>query len=316
MEFWSTIAGLLRRPKVMVPSILVALTLGALAFMGTPVTYVSKTTMVLTTTEYGGSQSLNPNEPTPLSNPILNFNSSLSTTSGILIQSITTKEGLTELGARTGPTRIIVNDGRTNPELLGLNGPFLYVEGRSSASKDEALGVVVEAQKMLRKKLNEFQKDLNAPENTYVSLIDVVSPTAPVVDASRPIRLGGLTFILGFLFCFGIAYFRHVRRGRQRAKGTAAPAARRPTIQPPPGTAATDGGARVGIPLVAERELEPTIVSKPLRRSPEPVAVAAMAGRSGPADPADRADPVAERSQPEQQWPRLPLKVNGRSRRR
>ena len=49
MEFWSTIVGLLRRPKVIVPILLAALTLGAVAFMGTPVTYVSSTTMVLTT---------------------------------------------------------------------------------------------------------------------------------------------------------------------------------------------------------------------------------------------------------------------------
>ena len=313
MEFWSTIAGLLRRPKVMVPTILIALVFGALAFMGTPVTYVSSTTMVLTTTEYGGSQSLDPDEPTPLTNPILNFNSSLSTTSGILIQSITTKEALATLGAKGGATRLVVNDGRTNPELLGLDGPFLYVEGRS-VNKDEARRVVVDAQKMLRQKLSEFQKDLKAPENTYVSLIDVVSPTAPEADASRPIRMGGVTFILGFLFCFGIAYFRHVRRLRKRAKAAKAPKRPRPTIPPPPTSAPDpDGGARVGVPLVAERELEPTIVAKPLVRTPEPVAVSAMAGRNGTSDSAGH---TADRSTTEAGMPHVPMKLNGRSRRR
>ena len=97
MEFWSTIVGLLRRPKVVVPILLAALVLGAVAFMGTPVTYVSSTTMVLTTTQYGGSESTDPTEPTPLTNPMLNFNSSLATTSGILIQSLSTKEALKEL---------------------------------------------------------------------------------------------------------------------------------------------------------------------------------------------------------------------------
>jgi len=320
MEFWSTIVGLLRRPKVIVPVVLAALTLGALAFMGTPVTYVSSTTMVLTTTQYGGSESLNPTEPTPLTNPMLNFNSSLQTTSGILIQSISTREALTELGARGGSTRLIVNDGRTNPGLLGLDGPFLYVEGRS-VSRDDARRVVVDAQEMLRKRLSEWQRDLNAPEKTYVSLVDVVSPTAPEVDAGRPIRLGAVAFLLGFLLALGIAYFRHVTRARRRARVTAAapagprptvarPKVRRPTFPRPVGPADLDRGARVGVPLVSERELEPTIVATPLRRSPEPVAVAAMAGRDAPADP------VAGRPGAEPGLPHVPLKVNGRSRRR
>jgi hypothetical protein len=79
---------------------------------------------------------------------------------------------------------------------------------------------------------------------------------------------------------------------------------------PPPARAADpDGGARVGVPLVAERELEPTIVATPLRRGPEPVAVKAMA-RKGPAYP------VAGRPKTERGMPHVPLKVNGRSRRR
>ena len=308
MEFWSTIVGLLRRPKVVVPILLAALVLGAVAFMGTPVTYVSSTTMVLTTTQYGGSESTDPTEPTPLTNPMLNFNSSLATTSGILIQSISTKEALKELGASGGSTRLIINDGRTNPELLGLDGPFLYVEGRS-VSQEDARRVVEDAQKMLRKKLSEWQRDLNAPQKTYVTLVDVVSPTVPEVDAGRPIRLGAVAFILGILLGLGIAYFRHVTRARRRARATAAPAGPRPTIPPPARAADPDDGARVGFPPVAEREPEPTIVATPLRHSPEPVTVKAMA-RKGPAYP------VAGRPKAERGMPHVPLKVNGRSRRR
>ena len=86
---------------------------------------------------------------------------------------------------------------------------------------------------MLRKKLSEWQRDLNAPQKTYVTLVDVVSPTAPEVDAGRPIRLGAVAFILGILLGLGIAYFRHVTRARRRARAAAAPAGPRPTIPPP-----------------------------------------------------------------------------------
>ena len=63
MEFWITIVGLLRRKRVIIPAVLVAAALGAAAYLGTPVTYVSSTTMILTTTEYGGTESQDPATP-------------------------------------------------------------------------------------------------------------------------------------------------------------------------------------------------------------------------------------------------------------
>ena len=239
---------------------------------------------------------------------MLNFNSSLATTSGILIQSISTKEALKELGAtgdRPGSSSTTAAPTRS---CSGSTGRSCTSKARS-LSQDDARRVVVDAQKMLRKKLSQWQRDLNAPQKTYVTLVDVVSPTAPEVDAGRPIRLGAVAFILGILLGLGIAYFRHVTRARRRARATAAPAGPRPTIPPPARAADPHGGARVGFPLVAENEPEPTIVATPLRRSPEPVTVKAMA-RKGPAYP------VAGRPKAEQGPPHVPLKVNGRSRRR
>ena len=65
MEFWTTIVGLLRRKRVIIPAVLVAVTLGALAYLGTPNTYTARTTMVLTTTEYGGTESQDPSRARP-----------------------------------------------------------------------------------------------------------------------------------------------------------------------------------------------------------------------------------------------------------
>ena len=132
MEFWVTIAGLVRRRRVIVPALLVAVALGAAMYVTTPVTYVSSTTMILTTTEYGGTESQDPAMPSDLVNPMLYFNDSLKTTSAILIEAMNTKEVATQLGA-LGPTTLCVDDGRTNPNLLGLNGPFLYIVGESTS---------------------------------------------------------------------------------------------------------------------------------------------------------------------------------------
>jgi hypothetical protein len=222
MDFWSTVVGLLRRKWVIIPALVVALTLGAVAYLGTPSMYQSTTTMVLATTEYGGSESQDPADPTELSNPMLNFNDSLRTTAGILIEAMNTQDIATQLGA-VGPNRLIVNDGRTNPDLLGLNGPFLYIVARATTPA-QANRIVVDAQKLMRAKLRDWQTALNAPDKTFVSVVDVVPPSAPEPDRSRATKLGLLAFLFGFLLFMGIAYFRNQRRARGRTRAALEPA--------------------------------------------------------------------------------------------
>jgi hypothetical protein len=219
MEYWITVVGLLRRKRVLIPAVLVAVTLGAVAYVSTPVTYVSSTTMVLTTTQYGGTESQDPASPTQLTNPMLNFNDSLRTTTAILISSMNTANVSKQLGV-TKPTQLYVNDGRTNPDLLGLNGPFLYIVAYSP-SPDEAKRVVVEAQKLMRQKLVDWQSSLNAPERTYVSIADVVPPGAPKTDTARATKLGLMALVLGFLLTWGIAYLTHQFLARRRTREAA-----------------------------------------------------------------------------------------------
>jgi len=223
MEFWSTIVRLLRRPMVTIPALLAAVGLGALTYMGTGATYVSSTTMVLAMTEYGGTQTEDPTAPTQLTNPLLTFNGSLQTTSAILIETMATVDVREQLGLTGGgTTQLIVNDGRTNPGLLGLSGPFLYIEGRSS-SADQASRVVVEAQKLMRQKLSAWQRALHAPQKTYLTLVDVVSPTVPQAESGRGVKRGVLSFLCGFVLWVGCAYFVHQIRARRRARAAAVP---------------------------------------------------------------------------------------------
>jgi hypothetical protein len=220
MDFWTTVIGLLRRKRVLIPAVLFGAVLGATAYMGTPVTYTSQSTMVLTTTQFGGSESQDPATPNELINPMLNFNDSLKTTSAILIEAMNTLDTARALGI-TGATKMTVNDGRTNPDLLGLNGPFLYVVG-DSTSPDEAKRVVVQAQQLMREKLHTWQGALQAPEKTYVSLVDVVPPTAPEPMKGRATKLGMAAAIAGFLLMIGLAYLGQRRRARREAKAAAA----------------------------------------------------------------------------------------------
>ena len=272
MEFWVTIVGLLRRKRVIIPALVVALTLGAVAFYGTPNTYESHTTMVLTTTPYGGTESQDPTKPGELTNPMLNFNDSLKTTSAILIEAMNTKGVAEQLGA-TGATTLIINDGRTNPDLIGLNGPFLYVVGQSTSAA-EAKNVVVQAQKLMTTKLREWQADLNAPQKTYLSLVDVVPPTTPQVQHSM--KLGILAFLFGLMVSLGIAYFGHQFRARRRVR-RAARAARAPAapgtplgVVPAPVEGSRPGGPVVPVPQGDEERTERPVVAPLPFTKPEP----------------------------------------------
>ena len=87
--------------------------------------------------------------PTELTNPMLNFNDSLRTTSAILIEAMNTRDVATQLGAR----RTHAADRRTT---AGPTPTCSASTGRSSTSSaestspDEAERVVVEAQKLMR----------------------------------------------------------------------------------------------------------------------------------------------------------------------
>ncbi|MBA2954223.1 hypothetical protein GON03_07810 [Nocardioides sp. MAH-18] len=232
MDFWITIVGLVRRKAVIIPAVVVAAVLGAAAYVNTPVSYVSSSLMVMTTTEYGGSASQDPLNPTPMTNPMLNFNDSLRTSAAILIQAMNTMDAAQQLGI-DADTRLVVNDGRTNPDLLGLNGPFLYIVAESS-SPEEAQQVVVQAQQLMRDKLLSWQRAVKAPARTYVSMVDVVTPTAPAADGARAKKLAGAAALAGFFLTIGIAYVgSRTRRGR-RATATATASAEAGADDAPP----------------------------------------------------------------------------------
>ena len=149
MEFWVTIAGLVRRRRVIIPALLVAVALGAAVYVTTPVTYTSSTTMILTTTEYGGTESQDPAMPSDLINPMLNFNDSLRTTSAILIEAMNTKEVATQLGA-LGRTTLRVDDGRTQPEPPRPQRAVPLHRRREHVARPKPSGSCREAQALMR----------------------------------------------------------------------------------------------------------------------------------------------------------------------
>ena len=170
---------------------------------------------------------------------MLNFNDSLTTTSAILIEAMNTRAVDRQLGV----TRIHPAGRRRRsdqPDLLGLNGPFLYIVGQST-SPAEAKRVVLEAQKLMREKLRWLAalaerpgEDLRRPRRASCP------PRAPQPDRARGVKSALLAFVFGFLLSMGIAYFRDKSRTRAsrshcRCAGPAADLAPPSDSRPAPG---------------------------------------------------------------------------------
>ena len=146
----------------------------------------------------------------------------------------------------------------------------------------------MEAQALMREKLRDWQSALEAPEKTFVSLVDVVPPSAPEPDRGRATKLGLLAFVFGFVLSLGIAYLRHQTRARRRARAVAQPAA----AGPPPSADRPGPTPRLASvvpgPRCDEGDAEPALVpTSPKKTEP-----------ARPDAPEDRPPPATQKNGP------------------
>ncbi|RBQ21769.1 hypothetical protein DP939_03500 [Spongiactinospora rosea] len=200
--------------------VLASLILASVAYLLVPSTYVSSVSMVLTTSPNGGTLTPDPERQGGLTNPLLQFSEGLRVTAGVIIATMNSPETLAELGiVKGGDTSIVINDGRSNAELLAasVSGPFVYVQTTSKSAK-KARDITAQAQRRLRQELVDRQRQLNAPRSTYIVVVDVVPPTAPVESTSTKLQIAAGTFAFCVVAGLAIAYFFR-RRQILRAEG-------------------------------------------------------------------------------------------------
>ncbi|MGJ6968203.1 hypothetical protein ACSDR0_40465 [Streptosporangium sp. G11] len=219
MEFWKTVLDLARRKRVGFPLAGLAILAAVAVFFLVPPRYVSSASMVLTTPPAGGTT--DPAKPLGRSNPLLQFSDGLRTTAGILILSMNTEAVATELGiVKDGPVEVTINDGRTNPNMLGIlmNGPFVYVEVESD-SAEVTRTVMARTQFRLRTELVRRQEVLGAPRPTFIGFVEVVPPAYPAMDRSGTWQAaGGASFVV-VLLGLGAVYAVERRRVFRRRSG-------------------------------------------------------------------------------------------------
>ena len=217
MDFWRAILGLARQKLVVIPLLLSAVVLASTGYFLTPLRYFSSATMVLVTPAFGGTLSQDPTVQAGLTNPMLSFGNELKTAAAILIYATNTPEAAAALGAvKGGPTKVTIDDGRTSPDILDNNGPFVYVAAEST-SKTEAKEVVERAQKRIRQELIDRQRSLGAPPDTFLTMVDVVPATTAEVTRAQRIKISGIAFVMSLVFGMSIAYgWQHIRASRPR----------------------------------------------------------------------------------------------------
>ncbi|WP_157549162.1 hypothetical protein [Nonomuraea candida] len=212
MAFWNDLLGLLRRRTIALPILALGLLLASAGYLLGPASYKTESSLILTPPPSGGTLSMDPARPVGTTNPLLQQNNGLRTVAGILIVAVSGKEELRKLGVEEGgDTRIVIDDGRSNADLLGVVtlGPFLHVAVESD-TPETAREVLGRAHRRLNEKLTAYQTALGAPQSTFIALNTVVV-LPPKYDGS-----GKTQYALGALastLCLGLAgaYAVHVR---------------------------------------------------------------------------------------------------------
>ncbi len=231
MEFWKTILDLARRKRVGFPLFGLALLAAVVVFSLVPPRYVSSASMVLTTPPAGGTT--DPAKKPGRTNPLLQFSDGLRTTAGILILSMNTEAVATELGiVKDGPVEVTINDGRTNPSMLGIlmNGPFVYLEVESD-SAEVTRAVMARTQFRLRIELVRRQEVLGAPRSTFIGFVEVVPAGYPAMDRSGTWQAAGGAAFAVVLLGLGAVYAVERRRVFRRRSGGGRPGEPRPDTE-------------------------------------------------------------------------------------
>ena len=240
MDFWKSILFLLRKKSVGPPVIALSLIVAGLVYSLVPTVYVSTASLVLTAPPAGGTLSRDPDRPGGLTNPLLQFNDALRTTAGILILAMNDPKVQAELGVvEGGPTELVIDDGRTNPELLGISttGPFIYVEARSTSAAT-ARQVAIRARARIQQELDRRQRALRAPKSTFIWTADVVPPSTPEASITRKLTAAGAGLLVTLFAGFGLAY------AVTRIRGARAARAQHPEAVPMPPQGGTPGPER------------------------------------------------------------------------
>ncbi|CAM3451817.1 hypothetical protein KIPE111705_09455 [Kibdelosporangium persicum] len=217
MDFWKTLKVLLRRWRVAVPVFAVSLGLAAGVYLSVDTEYESSGTIVLTSPTDGARVAADQQGPADRVNPLLAFDASLNTSATIIIQKLqdpVVQEQLTGASKQIGYE---IGNGQ-------LTGPFIVVVALAR-TPDDAKNTVGKVLDRARTELKQSQEALKAPASTFITPVDIISPTNAEPKTGGKVRFAAVALALGFIASLSSAYAmesftqsRKKKRSRERAQ--------------------------------------------------------------------------------------------------
>jgi hypothetical protein len=211
MTLRSTFRVLLLKWYITIPGLLLSLALAGATFVLAPPQYSSNAIAVLVQPKL-----VNKNAPTN-SNPLLNFDNSLSTTALILVQALDTPEAAASIGLYPGGDSYTIKDVGDVQVGDQIVQPFLYIKSEAS-TPDAAATIVDGVLNMAAQDLLDRQRSLKVLPQNYVQLNDVVAPSPPQPVLGIAIGATGAALILGLIGTWGLAMWANRRSETRRAR--------------------------------------------------------------------------------------------------
>ncbi|WP_157440730.1 hypothetical protein [Actinokineospora inagensis] len=208
MDFFKTLLLLLKRWYVALPVFAVTVGAAGAVYVAMPLQYESTATIVLTSPSSGPTSTTD--KVNGQTNPLLAFDTSLTISASIVIQSINTPEVVKSLGA-DGPDNTFVLTGG------GDGGPFISVKADSS-TESAARDLCVKVLDKVKQELTKRQQALNAPPSTFIGVDDVVPPTKPEPLRGGKLRAAGVALALGLIASLGAVYGIDTLQQRKRRR--------------------------------------------------------------------------------------------------
>ena len=184
---------LLARWYVTIPGLLMSLAMAGIVLILVPPMYTSSGVAILVQAKQVGANA---------TNPLLNFDASLSTTSSILVQSLSSP-GLANQINRSSGDSFTVKNSSSNGNDPGSQ-PFIYVTTQSPTA-EQSVEMVDLVLGFARQDLLDRQQGLRVLPGRYIKLVNVVSGTPPRRVLGRQLVAPGAVAILSIVVTIAVA---------------------------------------------------------------------------------------------------------------
>jgi len=217
MTLRNTFRVLLLKWYITIPGLLLSLALAGATFALAPPQYSSNAIAVLVQPKL-----VNKNAPTN-SNPLLNFDNSLSTTALILVQALDTPEAAASIGLYPGGDSYTIKDVGDLTVGDQIVQPFLYIKSEAS-TPDGAAAIVDGVLGMAAQDLLDRQRSLKVLPQNSVQLNLVVPPSPPQPVLGIAIGATAAALLLGIIGTVGCAMWAERRSVARQARRASEPA--------------------------------------------------------------------------------------------